>query len=138
MPLRSLETGHVQLFNNSNLYFLYSFNMSYLTSPGILQIHYSVVVRFLDSIMQQQKSSVTPQYGKKQKKSSKHQYPDCNAAMVDRENTHTPLPLLSALLEVLLIKKNIDKRYADMLSSKVWYRCSSLVFYRLIPNDGLK
>lgn len=78
--------------------------------------------------MERQKSPVTPQHGKKQKKSSKLPSPDYSAAMVDRENTQTPLPLLSALLEVLLIKKNIDKRYADTLSNLKYGRYLSLVF----------
>ncbi|KAH6815169.1 hypothetical protein C2S51_019989, partial [Perilla frutescens var. frutescens] len=72
-----------------------------------INVNCSVVVRVLDSILEQKSCSVGPRHRKKQKKYSNLEDPDCNYAMLDRESTQ---PLLSALLEVLLIKKNIDKR----------------------------
>ncbi|XP_057776784.1 uncharacterized protein At3g06530 isoform X2 [Salvia miltiorrhiza] len=72
-----------------------------------INIHCSVVVRVLNLIMEPKKFPVTPQHGKKQKKSSKHHVPDSNSGMLDKERTKS---LLSALLEVMLIKKNIIKR----------------------------
>ncbi|KAL1565211.1 hypothetical protein AAHA92_07455 [Salvia divinorum] len=79
------------------------------TRDALLQINIncSVVVWTLDSIMGQKNFPATPQYGKKQKKSSKYHDPGSNSGVLDRESTQS---LLSALLEVILIKKNIVNR----------------------------
>ncbi|XP_047967896.1 uncharacterized protein At3g06530 [Salvia hispanica] len=72
-----------------------------------IKINSSVVVWTLDSIMGQKNIPATPQQGKKQKKSSKYHDPGSYSGILDREKTQS---LLSALLEVILIKKNIVKR----------------------------
>lgn len=67
----------------------------------------------LDSILGQITCSVAPARGKKQKKSVKSKDPDqCDDATNKRENA---LCLLSALLDVLLMKKNIDNRSVVLL-----------------------
>ncbi|XP_042063624.1 uncharacterized protein At3g06530-like [Salvia splendens] len=72
-----------------------------------ININSSVVAWTLDLIMGQKNFPATPQHGKKQKKSSKYHDPGSYSVISDREKTQS---LLSALLEVILIKKNIVKR----------------------------
>ncbi|KAL8520276.1 hypothetical protein ACS0TY_010994 [Phlomoides rotata] len=73
-----------------------------------INLNCSIVGRVLDSILDQKTYSVVPRHGKKQKKSANHQDPDqFNDATQNRE---TMLALLSALLDVLLMKKDIDNR----------------------------
>ncbi|KAI3471008.1 hypothetical protein Pfo_027671 [Paulownia fortunei] len=73
-----------------------------------INLNSSMVGRVLDSILDLKTCSVGSAHGKKQKKSVKRQDPyQCNDATENRENT---LSLLSAFLDVLLMKKNIDNR----------------------------
>ncbi|KAK6117849.1 hypothetical protein DH2020_048412 [Rehmannia glutinosa] len=73
-----------------------------------VNLNCSIVGRVLDSILDQETCSVGSAHGKKRKKSVKRQDPfQCNDATQNREST---LSLLSAFLDVLLMKKNIDNR----------------------------
>ncbi|KAK4436389.1 hypothetical protein Salat_0802600 [Sesamum alatum] len=80
------------------------------TRDALLRINLdcSIVGRVLDSILDQKTSSVGSSHAKKKNKSFKRQDPDIsNDATPNREST---LSLLSAFLDVLLMKKNIDNR----------------------------
>lgn len=92
-----------------------------MTYPQILQLNCSIVGRVLDSILDQKTYSVGSRHGKKQKKSAKHLDPEkFNDATQSRDNM---LALLGALLDVLLMKKDIYNRYAahTLCKSKFWY-----------------
>ncbi|KAL0452592.1 UNVERIFIED_CONTAM: hypothetical protein Slati_1237300 [Sesamum latifolium] len=80
------------------------------TRDALLRINLdcSIVGRVLDSILDQKIYSIGSSHGKKQKKSVKLQDPDqSNDATLNREST---LSMLTAFLDVLLMKKNIDNR----------------------------
>ncbi|KAL0341136.1 UNVERIFIED_CONTAM: hypothetical protein Sradi_4630400 [Sesamum radiatum] len=80
------------------------------TRDALLRINLdcSIVGRVLDSILDQKIYSVGSSHRKKQKKSVKLHDPDqSNDATPNREST---LSMLTAFLDVLLMKKNIDNR----------------------------
>ncbi|KAL0382271.1 UNVERIFIED_CONTAM: hypothetical protein Scaly_0514400 [Sesamum calycinum] len=80
------------------------------TRDALLRINLdcSIVGRVLDSILDQKIYSVGSSHRKKQKKSVKLNDPDqSNDATPNREST---LSMLTAFLDVLLMKKNIDNR----------------------------
>ncbi|CAA0830720.1 Uncharacterized protein SHERM_26110 [Striga hermonthica] len=67
----------------------------------------SIFGRVLDSILNQRTWLVGLVHGKKQRRSAKRQDPSYSSATQSREST---LSMLSAFLEVLLMKKDIDNR----------------------------
>ncbi|KAL6531214.1 hypothetical protein OROHE_014283 [Orobanche hederae] len=73
-----------------------------------LNLNCSIVGRVLDSFLDMKIGSVGSVHGKKQKKSAKRQDPYLFGEAT--QNTESTLSLLSAFLEVLLIKKDIDNR----------------------------
>lgn len=96
-------------FISSCVYFYFFLTGKY----RMMQIACSTVVQTIDFLFKQEIPVTGSGYGKKKKKSMTLQTSDMNSDMVCKGET--VLCLLSSLLDILLLKKDIENRYAFIL-----------------------